>query len=113
MASPYHKFTEQAKSGTIRVFENSENYFRDFIHVDQVIDVQEKFLSIEASGLWNLGTGKVRSFMDVANDVAKHYPASIEYIPMPEEVKNSYQEYTCANTDLLEYTLKEYYERKV
>lgn len=96
-ASPYHKFTQQAKTGVIRLFENSDRYCRDFIHVDDVIDTMVKFMGLDVSGLWNLGTGVATSFEDVAKEIASHYNARIEYIPMPEQLKQSYQEYTCAD----------------
>lgn len=97
-ASPYHKFTQQAKTkGVIRLFENSDQYLRDFIHVDQVIDVHKKFFSVKESGIWNVGTGKPKSFQTVAEEIARQYNARIEYIPMPDNIKNQYQYYTCAD----------------
>jgi hypothetical protein len=44
-----------------------------------------------------MGTGKTMSFYDVADMVAEEYHAEIEIIPMPEILKASYQEYTCAD----------------
>lgn len=69
-ASPYHKFRKQAiETGVVKIFEGSENYLRDFIHVDQVLDIQFKFLDIKDSGVWNIGTGTPKSFRDVAEEV--------------------------------------------
>ena len=105
-ASPYHQFTKQAiKTGRIKVFENSNNYFRDFIHVDQVIDTHRKFFNVNDSGIWNVGTGKVTSFMDVATSIGIQYPSAIETIPMPDQLKASYQKYTCADLTHLNNTL--------
>ena len=107
-ASPHNQFTNQAqKFGKIKLFENSENYRRDFIHVDQVLDVHNKFLSIPKSGVWNVGTGRATSFKDVALTVANEHNAEIELIPMPDILKSSYQEYTCADLTLLNSTLNE------
>ena len=107
-ASPHNQFTNQAqKFGKIKLFENSENYRRDFIHVDQVLDVHNKFLSIPKSGVWNVGTGHATSFRDVALNVANEHNAEIELIPMPDILKSSYQEYTCADLTLLNSTLNE------
>jgi ADP-L-glycero-D-manno-heptose 6-epimerase len=101
-ASPYHKFEKQAKElGIIKLFENSNNYYRDFVHVDNLIDVHKKFLNVKESGIWNIGTGKPKSFQQVAEEIAEKYKAKIEYIPMPDTVKNQYQTYTCANLDKL------------
>ena len=52
-ASPYTKFTKQAKEDKIiTVFENSEDYKRDFVCVDDVCNVHEKMFSVDKSGIW-------------------------------------------------------------
>jgi ADP-L-glycero-D-manno-heptose 6-epimerase len=97
-ASPYYKFTQQAKtSGKIDIFDNSNLYSRDFIHVSEIVDYHLKFMKIEKSGLFNLGTGKTKSFLEVASEIGKKYPSVINYIPMPDNLKDSYQKYTCAD----------------
>ena len=97
-ASPHHTFTKQAKeTGVIRLFENSENYKRDFVPVELVIDYHKKFFDVMESGVWNIGTGKPVSFEEVARNIAEKYGAKIEYIPMPEKLRDSYQAYTCAD----------------
>lgn len=93
-ASPFYKFKRQAETtGSIKVFEGSTNYLRDFIHVSDVVKIQQKFLDTDAKGIYNLGSGKAQSFMDVA----KLYSSKIVEVPMPETLKSSYQEYTCAD----------------
>jgi ADP-L-glycero-D-manno-heptose 6-epimerase len=93
-ASPYHQFGKQAReNGVIKVFENSENYSRDFVPVEQVVDTHKKFMQTKVSGVFNVGTGVASSFMDVA----KSFDVPIETIPMPEILKSSYQVYTCAD----------------
>jgi len=107
-ASPYHQFKLQAQTtGEIRVFEGSDRYLRDFVPVETVINTHERFLSIEKSGIWNVGTGKPKSFLDVATEIAGEYKAELKYIPMPEVLKGNYQEYTCADISLLERTIYE------
>ena len=103
-ASPFHKFREQAKTGTIKIFEGSENFKRDFIHVDEVIKVHRKLLIFLGSGIWNVGTGKTMSFLDVAHLAANEFSAKIETIPMP--ILGGYQMYTCADMTKLNRTLK-------
>jgi ADP-L-glycero-D-manno-heptose 6-epimerase len=106
-ASPYYKFTKQAKlSGKIRAFDNSGSYCRDFIHVSNVVATHLKFLDVKESGLWNLGTGKAKSFLDVASEIAIKYPLIVEYIRMPKELEQSYQKYTCADLTKLNNTLE-------
>lgn len=93
-ASPFAQFKHQAETtGRIKVFENSENYRRDFINVNQIVDTHIQFLNTKESGLWNLGTGTTMSFLDVA----KTFNVPIDTIPMPDILKDSYQKYTCAD----------------
>lgn len=107
-ASPYHKFEKQAKeTGIIKLFENSDRYLRDFVPVDRVVEVHEKMMEKNISGLWNLGTGRATSFSSVARMIADKYNARVELIPMPPEVKKQYQEYTCADLTKLRGILNE------
>jgi ADP-L-glycero-D-manno-heptose 6-epimerase len=94
-ASPFHKFREQAKTGTIKIFEGSENFKRDFIHVGRVIEIHKKFFDIDKSGIWNVGTGRTMSFLDVAKLACAEFDAEIETIPMPD--LPGYQKFTQAN----------------
>ena len=115
-ASPVTKFTEQAtKTGRIKLFENSDLYLRDFIFVGDVCEVHKQLLQSDASGLYNVGTGKTTSFKQVAEHIAKKHNATITEIPMPLNLKSQYQEYTCADitrlstiTDIKFATVKEY-----
>jgi ADP-L-glycero-D-manno-heptose 6-epimerase len=104
-ASPYMKFKKQAEENReIRVFENSDRYLRDFIHVSEIVDTHKKFFGVKESGIWNVGTGKTKSFVEVA----KTFKVKITEIPMPEVLHNSYQKYTCADTTKLNATLAKY-----
>jgi ADP-L-glycero-D-manno-heptose 6-epimerase len=53
------------------------------------------FFDVKESGVWNVGTGTPKSFLDVALSIAP--VEAIEYIPMPEKLRDSYQSYTCAD----------------
>lgn len=95
-ASPYHTFTKQYReTGKIKLFENSENYLRDFVPVEKVCQTHIDFFDVKESGVWNVGTGTPKSFLDVALSIAPK--EAIEYIPMPEKLRDSYQSYTCAD----------------
>jgi len=105
-ASPYHQFKKQAiETGVIKLFKGSENYFRDFVSVETVIDTHIKFFDVKESGIWNVGTGNVKSFQEVAEEIAFLYNVGIEYIDMPDNLKSSYQEYTKADLTKLNRTL--------
>lgn len=105
-ASPHHQFLTQARQrGVIEVFEGSENYKRDFVPVDYITHLHERFFTINKSGIWNFGTGLATSFLDVANKISKATNSVIKFIPMPENLKYHYQKFTKANTDKLDATL--------
>jgi ADP-L-glycero-D-manno-heptose 6-epimerase len=97
-ASPYHKFAKQAQtSGVIGVFEGSDNFRRDFVPVEHVVNTHKQFFDVKESGIWNVGTGKAKSFLQVAQEIAEKYKADYRFIPMPESLQNGYQTYTCAD----------------
>jgi ADP-L-glycero-D-manno-heptose 6-epimerase len=55
------------------------------------------------SGLFNLGTGKARPFVDLMNAIgeARKKPVNIEFVDMPESIRPNYQYFTQANMDKL------------
>jgi ADP-L-glycero-D-manno-heptose 6-epimerase len=69
--------------------------------------VQFQFVNrdIDQNGIWNVGTGTTRSFMDIAQEKANQYGALIERIPFPKHLSYSYQTYTCADLTKLQHTL--------
>ena len=105
MASVAYHFNNQIKeSGTLRLFEGSHGYadgeqLRDFIHVDDVVNVNLWLMDNPAvSGIFNVGTGAANSFNNVANAVIDwHGKGTIQYIPFPESLKDSYQSFTQAD----------------
>lgn len=108
-ASPYTQFKQQAKlHSRITLFTNSDAYWRDFVPVERVVDIHQRFLHITESGLWNIGTGQVTSFEQVARDTAADSLCAIYYKPMPKELEHSYQSYTCADLTHLNNTLEKY-----
>jgi ADP-L-glycero-D-manno-heptose 6-epimerase len=101
-ASPYAQFKRQAaETGRIQVFEGSDRFLRDFVPVSRIVDTHLKFLTVKESGIWNVGTGRPRSFMDVA----KEFDVPVTTIPMPEILQDSYQKYTCADMTKTQQTL--------
>lgn len=105
--SPQFKFFKDAKENKkIILFENSDVYRRDFIHVNDIVDYHLKFLKVKESGLWNLGKGTTRSFLDIAKEISQKYKCELCFIPMPEKLKESYQFYTCADMSKTNRTLE-------
>ena len=95
-ASPISKFTKQIKdTGKLKLFKGSNKFVRDFICVDDIVNVV--LCNSEASGIYDLGTGSPVSFQEVAELVAEKEKGEIEYIDFPEHLKGKYQDYTCAD----------------
>jgi len=70
---------------------------RDFVYVRDVVDVIEWLASRpEVNGVFNLGSGRARSFKELAEAVfrAAGKPPQIEYVPMPEAIRDRYQYFT-------------------
>ncbi len=77
---------------------------RDFVYVKDCVDVVLWLLDNgKVSGLFNLGTGKARSFRDLAAAVftAAGKPEKIEFIDTPIEIRDKYQYFTEANMQKL------------
>jgi ADP-L-glycero-D-manno-heptose 6-epimerase len=104
-ASPHTKFRSQySETGRISVFHGSENFVRDFVPVEDVCRMHTLFLRVPESGIWNVGTGETTSFLQVALSIAPI--ENIDFIDMPENVKNHYQQYTCADMTKTRETLR-------
>ena len=74
---------------------------RDFIYIDDCIDVMMWMLDNEnVSGIFNCGTGKARSFRDLAVSVfeALGKKPKIKFIATPKDIRDKYQYFTQANT---------------
>jgi ADP-L-glycero-D-manno-heptose 6-epimerase len=104
------KHDEVAAGGPARLFRSTEpgladgDQRRDFIWVGDVVDTLLWFLDTPGvSGLFNLGTGQARSYLDLANAVcdAAGRPRDIEFIDMPEALRGQYQSFTQASMNRL------------
>jgi ADP-L-glycero-D-manno-heptose 6-epimerase len=105
--SPHTLFRRQAaETGVIKVFEGSENFRRDFVPVEQVIDIHRRFFDLSVSGVYNVGTGTAVSFLDVARQVASETGAEIQEVPMPAQLRENYQPFTKADMTKTRSTLK-------
>lgn len=108
MRSIVHKSFEQIKSQTpVKLFKSHRPDFkdgeqlRDFIYVKDVVRAMIELADPEKysfSGIYNLGTGKARSFHDLvlATYKAMGVTPKIEFIDMPESIRGQYQYYTQA-----------------
>src|ERR1700704_1471667 len=77
---------------------------RDFIYVDDVVRVMMWLLATPSvNGIFNVGTGKARSFKDLMLSAysALGTLANIQYVDMPEPIRDSYQYFTQSDVDRL------------
>lgn len=87
------------KGDTPKLFEGSDKILRDFIYIEDIIQANIKACAPKKSGVYNVGTGKARSFEDIVNILQKELETDNgkEYIPNP--FVGSYQFFTEANID--------------
>jgi ADP-L-glycero-D-manno-heptose 6-epimerase len=77
---------------------------RDFVYVQDCVDVILWLVDHrQVSGLFNLGTGKARTWLDLAHALfdAAGQPCRIEFIDMPQALRGKYQYFTEARMDRL------------
>ena len=106
----YKAFEQIREKGRVGLFKSYRPDFgdgeqkRDFIYVKDCVDVIWWLLeNREATGLFNLGTGHARTWNDLARAVftATGINPAIEYIEMPETIREQYQYHTEAQMDKL------------
>jgi ADP-L-glycero-D-manno-heptose 6-epimerase len=104
------KYQEVAAGGPARLFKADRpgmadgDQRRDFIWVGDVVDVMLWLLDTPAaSGLFNVGTGAARSYLDLAHAVCDAAGAArrVDFIDLPPQLRGQYQSFTQASTDRL------------
>jgi ADP-L-glycero-D-manno-heptose 6-epimerase len=103
-----HLHRQIESSGEARLFQGTHGYGdgdqrRDFVHVDDVVAVNLWLLdNPQVHGIFNVGTGRSRSFNDMAAAVIDwHGRGSIRYVPFPEDLRGRYQAFTEADLTAL------------
>lgn len=106
----FHTVRQIKATGGMKLFRSHRDDYedgqqsRDFVYVKDVVDVCY-FLAQHRpeSGLFNLGTGKARSFWDLATNTFKAMglEPNISFIDTPEDIREFYQYFTEANMDKL------------
>ena len=94
-----HFFNQVQNDRKLKLFKGSEKFKRDFVYVEDIIDINLFFLENNLKrGIFNCGTGKAESFLKVA-EIIKNLSCNdikIEFIPFPEELSGKYQYFTQA-----------------
>lgn len=102
----FHSFNQIKANGKVKLFKSHRpdykdgQQLRDFVYVIDVLKVCYWLMENQpASGLYNLGTGKARTFEDLvrATYAGLDQAPVIEYIDMPEDIRDKYQYFTEAN----------------
>ena len=105
-----HAFNQIKKENKVNLFRSHRPDFkdgeqlRDFIYVKDIVDVIAFLMEQRPeSGIYNLGTGKARSFLDLvkATFKAMNQAENIEFIDTPADIRDKYQYFTEANMEKL------------
>ena len=107
----FNGFNQIKNTGAVKLFRSHKKEFkdgeqlRDFVYVKDVTEVCLFFLKNKdaPSGLYNVGTGKARSFLDLEKAVfmAMGQPVNIQFVDIPEDIRDKYQYFTEAKIEKL------------
>ena len=106
----FHTFNQIRETGSMKLFQSHNPEFkdgeqmRDFVYIKDVVNVLYFMMQHRKnSGIYNLGTGKARTFLDLATNTfhAMNTPVSISFVPTPEDIRGKYQYFTEASMEKL------------
>lgn len=103
-------YRQIVEEGSIRLFKSHRPDYRDgeqkrdFVYVEDAVAVTLYFFdNRQISGIFNCGTGRARTWIDLAKSLftAMNRPPQIEFIEMPESIRDKYQYFTEARVSKL------------
>jgi ADP-L-glycero-D-manno-heptose 6-epimerase len=106
----FHTYNQIQETGAMKLFRSHNPNFqdgkqmRDFVYVKDVVEVLYWFMHHRKnSGIYNLGSGRARSFLDLAKNTFKALglEPQISFIDTPVDIRDKYQYFTEANIDKL------------
>lgn len=106
----FHAYNQITKTGGMKLFRSHNPEYkdgeqqRDFVYVKDVCDVCYWLMHHrQKSGIYNLGSGKARTFLDLVKGVFKalNKPEQIGFIDTPADIRDKYQYFTEANMSKL------------
>jgi len=106
----FHAFNQISDTGGVKLFRSHNEKFedgkqlRDFVYVKDTVNVCYFFMHHRRdSGLYNLGTGEARAFLDLADNTFKAMDKNVDvtFIDTPEDIREKYQYFTEANISKL------------
>lgn len=107
----WHAFNQIRQTGKMKLFRSHNpgykdgEQMRDFVYVKDVVDVCYFLMrQRKNNGIYNLGSGKARKFIDLTRAVFKAtgQPENIEFIDTPEDIRDKYQYFTEADMKKLQ-----------
>lgn len=105
-----HTFNQIRETGMMKLFQSHNPLYRDggqmrdFVYVKDVMNVLYFLMHHRKdSGIYNLGSGKARTFRDLAENTFKALgkDPNITFVPTPEDIRDKYQYFTEASMDKL------------
>ncbi|MBN2236282.1 MAG: ADP-glyceromanno-heptose 6-epimerase [Bacteroidales bacterium] len=105
-----HAFNQINNNGNVKLFKSHHPDFedgmqlRDFVYVKDVVNVMYFMMQQKIeSGLYNIGTGEARAFLDLAKSTfaALHLEPQIKFVSTPENIRDKYQYFTEAKIEKL------------
>ncbi len=106
----FHAYNQIEKTSGMKLFRShNPNYkdgeqLRDFVYVKDVVDICIFLLHHRKdSGIYNLGSGKARTFLDLVKNTFRsmNKPEKIDFIDTPSDIRDKYQYFTEANMNKL------------
>ena len=113
----FHSFNQIKRAGCVKLFRSYKDAYkdgeqlRDFIYVKDVVkvifwmmdNIKKGAWPKEKNGMYNVGTGKARSFNDLVKSTFRgmNLPQHIKYVDMPEDIRDKYQYFTEADMEKL------------
>lgn len=102
-------FSQIQETGTLKLFKSHNpeykdgEFGRDFVYVKDAVDMTLHFLDRKDGGLFNAGAGQMHTWNELAEAIFKALgkEPNIEYIDMPEELRDRYQYHTRADISRL------------
>jgi ADP-L-glycero-D-manno-heptose 6-epimerase len=103
---PFKSFHQIRDTGLVKLFKSYRPEYkdgeqmRDFVYVKDVTGwMRELMEKCPTNGIYNMGFGRARTWNDLVNSAfsALNVPSNIQYIEMPESLRNQYQYFTEAN----------------
>jgi len=106
----FHSYNQIKEKGYVKLFRSHNPKYtdggqlRDFVYVKDLVEVlYYSYINSLKSGIYNLGSGKARTFLDLATSTfnALNKPVNIEFIDTPIDIRDKYQYFTEATMSKL------------